>query len=219
MATEPTPAFTPEQRQVLDADGKIIVSASAGSGKTFIMIERLIRKILSGADVDRILALTFTREAAAQMQDKTRRKIVSRINAKDASAADKERLRKQLARLPLAEITTIDAFCTRFVRSHFFLAEVDGNFEILTDEDPLADELQSRAIDAVFTEAYENEEEAFLRLLSVLYRKKDDPLKKIVVALHKKIRIRADYEEELDRRRSWNCGKRILRFILKNLAR
>lgn len=199
MATEPTPAFTPEQRQVLDADGKIIVSASAGSGKTFIMIERLIRKILSGADVDRILALTFTREAAAQMQDKTRRKIVSRINAKDASAADKERLRKQLARLPLAEITTIDAFCTRFVRSHFFLAEVDGNFEILTDEDPLADELQSRAIDAVFTEAYENEEEAFLRLLSVLYRKKDDPLKKIVVALHKKIRIRADYEEELDR--------------------
>ena len=71
--------LTEEQRRAVEARGRVIVSASAGSGKTFVMITRLVDIILSGADVSEVLAVTFTNKAAAQMRDKLRAELVKRL--------------------------------------------------------------------------------------------------------------------------------------------
>ena len=72
--------FTPEQSLAIEAQGKVIVSASAGSGKTTVMIEKIIRQITSGVGVDEILAVTFTNKAAASMKEKLCKAIIEEIN-------------------------------------------------------------------------------------------------------------------------------------------
>ena len=88
--------FTEEQQAAIDAPGKTIVSASAGSGKTTVMIEKIVRLIISGTDVKEILAVTFTKKAAAQMKEKLRRELVRAINDPSATAERRAALRKQL---------------------------------------------------------------------------------------------------------------------------
>lgn len=184
--------YTREQQAVLDADGKIIVSASAGSGKTFVMVERMIEKILAGAAVDKMLALTFTNKAAAQMREKIQKKIVSRLNDEDVTERERAMLKEQLSRLPMAEVSTIHAFCARLIRSHFFLADVDGAFDIIAGDDADGRSLQETAIEQVFSEAYENGEEDFSRLLSVYFKKKKDArLKSVIVDTYRE--LRSDY--------------------------
>ena len=114
--------MTPEQQKAVAARGKIIVSASAGSGKTFVMIERLVSLILGGEDVRRILAVTFTNKAASQMRERLRLALLKGIAEREG--AERERLKDQLAALPLAEISTIHAFCGRLVRTYFYAASI-----------------------------------------------------------------------------------------------
>ena len=192
--------YTEEQQAVLSAEGKIIVSASAGSGKTLVMIERMLKKILAGAQVDRMLALTFTNKAAAQMREKIRQSLIRRINAPEINEEERARLKQQLSRLPMAEISTIHSFCARFIRANFFLADVDGNFDIVSDDDADGKSMQSQALDQVFSELYETADPDFLALLSLYFRKKkDDAFKQELLRLYKQFRIRADYREELTR--------------------
>ncbi|MBQ9081616.1 MAG: UvrD-helicase domain-containing protein, partial [Clostridia bacterium] len=190
--------YTQEQLEVLNAEGKIIVSASAGSGKTFVMIERMLRKILSGAEVERMLALTFTKKAAAQMREKIQKSIIAKLNAPEITQQERDMLKRQLNRLPMAQISTIHSFCANFIRSHFFLTDVDGSFDILSEDDADGKSLQFLAMEQVFSEAYEQADEGFLRLLSIYYRKKkDNKLKEIILSLYKSLRVRADYREVL----------------------
>ena len=125
--------LTQEQRAAIEARGQIIVSASAGSGKTFVMIERLVALVLGGADVRSILAVTFTNKAAAQMRDRLRLALIKGISEREG--AEKERLKAQLAALPLAEISTIHAFCGRLIRTYFYAAGVDPAFRIVDGDD------------------------------------------------------------------------------------
>ena len=188
--------FTKEQRAAIGAAGRTIVSASAGSGKTTVMIEKILRLIISGTDVKEILAVTFTNKAAAQMKDKLRREIIRAINRKDTSPEQRARLREQLADVPGADISTIHSFCSRLIRSHFFAAGVDGSFSVIGSDDAAGSELRSKALDELFEEAYDEGEEKFLRLLSVYWRKKsDNNLRKILLSLYDKLRERADYRE------------------------
>ncbi len=187
--------FTDEQREAIARRGKIIVSAAAGSGKTSVMIERLVSLILSGTDVREVLALTFTNKAAAQMRDKLRTALSERLIT--AEGEERERLKDQLSALPLAEIGTIHAFCGRLVRTHFYLAGVDAAFQIISPDDAEGAALKGRAIDLVFEEAYEGDP-AFMDLLSVYFRKKKDKrLKKIVFTLYSSLRELCDYRELL----------------------
>ena len=75
--------FTLEQQAAIEAQGKTLVSASAGSGKTTVMIEKIIRLIKSGGSVSEILAVTFTKKAAAQMKEKLCKALIEEINASD----------------------------------------------------------------------------------------------------------------------------------------
>ena len=89
--------FTEEQQAAIDAQGKTIVSASAGSGKTTVMIEKIIRLIKSGVGVDEILAVTFTKKAAAQMKEKLGKALIESINDPETPAEKRAALKKQLS--------------------------------------------------------------------------------------------------------------------------
>ena len=145
--------FTEEQQAAIAAAGKTIVSASAGSGKTTVMIEKIVRLITSGVDVREILAVTFTKKAAAQMKEKLRKALIKAINSPDTSAAQRSELKKQLAEVPGADISTIHSFCSKLIRSHFFAAGVDSDFSVIAEDDADGTQLRSNALDEVFEEA------------------------------------------------------------------
>ena len=142
--------FTTEQLDAIKAEGKTIVSASAGSGKTTVMIEKIVRLITAGADVKEILAVTFTKKAAAQMKEKLRKELIKAINAPDTDAKQREKLKKQLAEVPGADISTIHSFCSKLIRSHFFVAGVDSDFSVISEDDADGTQLKNKALDEVF---------------------------------------------------------------------
>ena len=111
--------WTKEQQKVIDLRNKnILVSAAAGSGKTAVLVERIITMITEGdepTDIDRLLVVTFTNAAAAEM--KTR--IGNAIEEKLQNEPDNLHLQKQIALLPTAHITTIHSFCLNVIRNYF----------------------------------------------------------------------------------------------------
>lgn len=196
-------AFTFEQQTAIDAKGKVIVSASAGSGKTTVMIEKIIRLILEGTDVSDILAVTFTKKASSQMKDKLKRELIKAINSDGVSAEKKKFLKDQLSLVASADISTIHSFCAKLIRSHFFDAGVAGDFKIIASDDADGTALKNRALDKVFEEAFDEDKSGdFFKLLSAYWRKKSDRvLREIFLKIYSSVRDRADYSELL-----WRSG-------------
>jgi len=199
--------LTEEQIAAVGRQGRVIVSASAGSGKTKVMIERIAELVRSGkAGVKEILAVTFTTKAAAQMREKLRAALSEEILA-CKNEEHRRALVGELHALPLAAISTIHAFCARLVRTYFFLAEdedgaagVEPDFRILDPDE--AESLSLKAMDATFEEYYENGDAEFRELLSVYYRRNDAGLRKLVAELYGAIR-----ENENDREIALNAGE------------
>ena len=190
--------FTAEQRAAIDATGRTIVSASAGSGKTTVMIEKIIGLILQGHGVSEILAVTFTKKAASQMKEKLRKAVVKAINDPATPTIRRQALKKQLEEIPSADISTIHSFCSKLIRTHFYTAGVDNTFRVINGEDAEGTAMQNAALDELLDEGYEERDEKFLHLLSVYWRKKsDNALRKIVLFTYKELRKRADYREYL----------------------
>ncbi len=155
------PELKKEQEQaVFHNDGNILVSASAGSGKTFVMIERLIRLITEGrASVKQILAVTFTELAASEMKEKLKIALTKKI-----SETGDKRLIRELAEIPTADISTMHAFCARLIRSYFYKVGLAPDFKILDDGG--AGALKNESVNLAFRELYESGEEWFKILLS-----------------------------------------------------
>lgn len=192
--------FTEEQRLAIDAKGRTIVSASAGSGKTTVMIEKIIRLIKDACGVDEILAVTFTKKAASQMKEKLSKALIESINAEDATKERKDRFKKQLSEVPSADISTIHSFCAKLIRSHFFVAEIDNTFRVIGGDDAEGTALKNEALDELLEEGYEEKDEQFTHLLNIYWRKKsDNALRKIIVKTYEHLRDRADYRDYLER--------------------
>lgn len=192
--------YTPEQRAAIDAQGKVIVSASAGSGKTTVMIQKIINLIQSGVEVGEILAVTFTKKAAAQMKEKLAKALIKSINAEGVTDEEKKRLKRQLIEVPSADISTIHSFCSKLIKTHFYKAGVDNGLRVIGGDDAEGLTLKNQALDDVFEEGYENKEEDFSHLLSVYWRKKsDNALRRIFLSAYNGLRDRADYREYLQR--------------------
>ncbi len=193
-------AFTDEQLRAIEAEGKIILSASAGSGKTTVMIEKIIRLITSGVGVEELLAVTFTNKAAAQMKEKLSRALIEEINKPTTGREKKAALKRQLALVPTADISTIHAYCAKLIRTNFFAAGVDSKFRIIGGEDADGKALKNAALDELFEEAYEEGEKDFAHLLSCYFRKKKDTaLRQIFLESYASLRDRADYREYLQK--------------------
>lgn len=184
--------ITPEQKAAIESRGRVIVSASAGSGKTFVMIEKLTAAIEGGVDLDSVLAVTFTKKAAAQMKEKLRRAIIARMDG--ASKERRAALRLQLAKIPSAGISTIHGFCAKLLRTYFYAAGIDGSFDIISADDAAAREYKSAAADALFERYYE-EDNPFFKCLLKCYRKKrsDGYLKNLILSSYERLRVNADY--------------------------
>lgn len=186
---------TPEQLRAIKARGKVMVSASAGAGKTSVMIERLADIISEGASLDNVLAVTFTKKAAAQMKTKLRSELIARL--KDADEQLAAHLKLQLNKLNQAEISTIHSFCAKLIRTYFYVADVDAAFEIVADGAETQELMQS-AMDALFDRLYEEDNEELLYALKRLRRKRtDDGLRNMIVAAYNEARVLPDYAKML----------------------
>lgn len=192
--------FTSEQRDAILAQGQTIVSASAGSGKTTVMIEKIIRFIKDGGDVNDVLAVTFTKKASSQMKEKLRKALIKSIHADETSVTERKRLKKQLECVPTADISTIHSFCARLIRTHFYTLGIDNTFRIINGDDAEGRTLRNEAIERWLEEGYKEKNASFNHLISVYWRKKSDvQLREILLTAHKKLMNRDDYEAYLQR--------------------
>lgn len=152
------PNWTDEQLRAITArGGNLLLSAAAGSGKTTVLVERVLRLITGdGADLDRMLVVTFTRAAASDM----RAKLANGLGA--LAAAGDARCRDQLLKLESASISTLHAFCSDFLRTNFETAGVDPAFRVL--DDALDARLRDEAMTDALEEAYAAGGDALLAL-------------------------------------------------------
>ena len=137
-----------EQRAAIESvDCNTIVSASAGSGKTSVMIERVVRLIESGVPVKRIVMLTFSTAVAAELRERIAAELMKALRA---DGADKDMLRRQIDDIAMADIGTVHSFCGNLIKEFFERAGVDPSYSVLTDDEKEA--LLSRAIGDVFAD-------------------------------------------------------------------
>ncbi len=191
------PQWTKEQQQAIDSrDGTILVSAAAGSGKTTVLVERVIRRLEDKekpCSADRLLIVTFTKAATAQMREK----IASAIEKRLESEPDNEHLLRQRMLLPFAHISTIDSFCGELVRENFQQLGISPDFKLL--EQTQLDLMQSDAVDIVIEKAYHENSEAFRRLLDLFVTSGDDSkLSSIITSLYENSRAFPFSEKWLD---------------------
>ncbi|NLL19721.1 MAG: helicase-exonuclease AddAB subunit AddA [Clostridia bacterium] len=157
--------WTPEQQQAIEAGGcDLLVAAAAGSGKTAVLVERIIRKVIDEAnplDLDRLLVVTFTDAAAMEMR--------SRIGSALAKALEKQptnrHLRKQAALLNKAQISTLHSFCLSVVRRYFFKLGLDPNFTVMGQNESIL--MKQEVLEQVLEEHYANGTETFFRLAEI----------------------------------------------------
>ena len=176
--------WTREQQKVIDCrDRDILVSAAAGSGKTAVLVERIIKRITDMKDpieIDNLLVVTFTKAAAAEMRER----IGAAIEKACEEHPDNSHLRRQSALIHNAMITTIDSFCLFVVRNHFEEISLDPNFRI-ADEGEIR-LLEKDTEDAVFEENYACKRPSFLALIDAYAGKKSDQaVKDMVMKLYR----------------------------------
>ncbi len=141
-------AWTENQLKAINARGQnLLVAAAAGSGKTSVMVERVLSLVDSGANIDEMLIVTFTRSSSADMRDKLRKRFFERASGGDARA------REQLERLESAQISTLHSFCTSVLRENFEAAGVDPMFRVLDDAEDR--QLIDKALDSAIESAYQ----------------------------------------------------------------
>lgn len=177
--------FTTNQQRAVDETGhNILVAASAGSGKTTVLIERLIQKILNGASVANFLIVTFTNAAAQEMRERLEVAIEKRLSTADSTT--KRFLQEQLLLLPAANISTIDAYALRVIENYYHVIGLDPQFRLLSDTAE-RDMLRQDVLANVLAEFYEENQPhhaAFLDLVTNFgHPGNDDTLQQIVLKL------------------------------------
>ena len=177
--------WTKEQELSIYEKGEnILVAAAAGSGKTAVLVERIINKIINeNVDIDKLLVVTFTNAAASEMKQR----VLDAIYKKLEEQPDNENLQKQILLLNKASICTIDSFCLEVVRNNFFeLQNVSPNFRIADTTE--IDILEQEVLEDIFEQKYEEENQDFLKLINTYTSYKDDtPLKELILNIYKTI--------------------------------
>ncbi len=166
------PEWTNEQRQAIYASGgSVLVSAAAGSGKTAVLVERVIKLITreeNPIDADRLLIVTFTRDAAAEMQQRISDALTKLLEADPYNP----RLLRQRRLLYNASISTIDSFCANIIREYFHTLEIEPNFRAA--EQTELELLQTEAMDTAVEAFYDKNSDGFKLLLDAFSGKEGD---------------------------------------------
>lgn len=170
--------LTYEQRQATEhRNGNVLISASAGSGKTHTMIERAVRLILEeNVDVNQILAVTFTESAAFDMKEKLKKAL---SNCKK----DLKRLYNQIALIPTSDISTLHSFCARLIRSYFFEVGLSPDFSIMDEVSSKA--MKEECVQKTFKEFYDSESQWFYTIVDRhASSRTDKSLKELVLSAY-----------------------------------
>ena len=151
--------WTEEQgRAIALSERRLLISAAAGSGKTAVLTERIVSRVLDETrpvDIDRLLIMTFTRAAAAEMRERIRRRMEDSLEAavRAGKAGSAARAKRELAALDAAQITTIDSFCLSVLREHADRLPVDPAFRVGSEEELRI--LKSDVLESLLEEQYE----------------------------------------------------------------
>ena len=176
-------AFTKEQQLAIDKEGSnIIVSAGAGSGKTAVLTERVIRKLKQGIDVNHLLVLTFTNEAANEMKSRIRDGIIA------------NGLEEQLLLLESSYITTFDSFALSLVKKYNYLLNVSDNLKII--DTSVITIYKNRLLDSIFDSYYGND--SFDKLINDFCLKDDKSIKEFIIDVSNKFDLLVDKEGYID---------------------
>lgn len=155
--------WTNQQLDAISAEGSVIVTAAAGSGKTAVLVERVIKKLCDEVNpvmADRLLIVTFTRAAAAEMRQRIEKRLADRI----AEEPNNVNLLKQQLLISSADICTIDSFCIKLVRNYFSVLELSPDFEIADSN--TAAKIRKAVIENVFLRHFEAKDKKFIEFLN-----------------------------------------------------
>lgn len=183
--------WTQDQQKVIDLrDRNILVSAAAGSGKTAVLVERIVQEVTQGEhpiDIDRLLVVTFTKAAAAEMRQRVGRALEERL----IEYPGDKRLQRQLSLLHNAQITTIDSFCQNIIRNYFHVIDLDPVFRVADDTEIKI--MKQEVLEQILEECYENaalepeKEESiqYLAMVDMLSTGRDDSaVEGLILELH-----------------------------------
>ena len=189
--------WTEEQQKVIDLrDRNILVSAAAGSGKTAVLVERIIRKITEeprSVDVDRLLIVTFTEAAAAEMKERIGAAIEQKLKERPGDT----RLEQQATLIHSAEITTIHSFCLSVIKDHFHVIGIDPGFRIAEEGELKL--LKQDVLDEMLEEYYAEGGEEFLAFVERFGTGRNDrKIEEIILRLYEYSRSYPQPERWLD---------------------
>ena len=175
--------WTPEQRKVIDLRGRsMLVSAAAGSGKTAVLVERIISLVTDSShpvDVDQLLVVTFTNAAAAEMRERVLNAIEKAVEADPGNV----HLQRQMTLIHNAQITTIDSFCSYVLRGYFHKIGLEPGFRI-GDPGELT-LLREDVCDQVLEEFYAGKDPQFLLFTdSYSAAKSDRPIREMILRMY-----------------------------------
>ena len=176
--------WTDEQQQAIDTRKcNLLVAAAAGSGKTAVLVERIIKIITNEenpVDIDKLLVVTFTSAAAAEMRER----IAAAISKALEKNPNSKNLQKQLTLLSRANITTMHSFCLDVIKNYFYTIDLDPSFRIADETEITL--MKNEIIEDIFEELYEEDNEYFKGLVEAYSTAKDDEkLKDIILNLYK----------------------------------
>ena len=144
--------LTPAQQAVVENEGgALLVSAAAGSGKTKVLVDRLLRKVCdpaAPANIDDFLIITYTKAAASELRGKIAHELAKRL----ALEPENRHLQRQTARIALAQISTVHAFCTSILRSYCHLLDLPADFRVAEEQETAV--LRQQTLDDVLTDSY-----------------------------------------------------------------
>lgn len=181
------PQWTADQQKVIDLrDSNILVSAAAGSGKTAVLVERIIGRITdrqTPVDIDRVLVVTFTKAAAAEM----RGRIGEALQQKLEQTPDDDNLQRQIGLLHNAQITTIDSFCQHIIRNYFHVIDLDPMFQVgdETDLKIMKEAVLGEVLEQKYADARQKENQVFLDAMQMFATgRTDKEIESIVLKLY-----------------------------------
>ena len=177
--------WTDEQLEAIQKDkSNIIVSAGAGSGKTAVLSERVIRKVKEGVHINELLLLTFTNNAAKEMKERIRSKL------------KKEGLNDELKLIDSAYITTFDSYALSILRKYHYKLNVSKNLKVVDTD--LINYKKEEYLDNIFEEYYESNDKLFLKLINDFCEKDDNNIRKAILSISSKLDLLIDLDSYLD---------------------
>lgn len=183
---QPKPQFNQSQLQAIDIRHKnTLVSASAGTGKTTVMIERLFRMVKDDdVDLSQVVVVTFTKLAANQMKEK--------LTTKLTNERDNPKVLAQLEKIDSCAISTLHSFCGNLLRNYFYVVDVDPNYTML--DDVALKNVQTQCFKQVLEGYYQADDETFDNLYKIYSPKRsDDEFVQAMIDLYDKSRAQVDF--------------------------